>query len=144
VNALPIPCLEFFTHSNSFGDLPLANREIGFRDIMKLVGTVLVQFKTPNSDGSTVNASILIGDFPIRKSAQVMSWFTRPTNHRTPNSDACVLIPRATSPPFSALSGIAGSQFHRSQFLCTIKPECRIPTSRDLMPPVPYRSTAPM
>jgi hypothetical protein len=48
-----------------------------------------VQFKTPNSDGSTVNASILIG-----KSAQVMSWFTHPTNRRTLNSDARVLIPR--------------------------------------------------
>jgi len=69
VNALPIPCQEFFTHSNSFGDLPLANREIGFRDIAKLVGTILMQIKTLNPDGSTVKASILIEDFPIKKSA---------------------------------------------------------------------------
>jgi hypothetical protein len=47
--------------------------EIGFHNITKLEDTVLEKIKTLNPDGSTVNASILIKDFPIRKSVHVMS-----------------------------------------------------------------------
>jgi hypothetical protein len=98
------------------------SREIGFRDIAKPCVHVLVLLKTPNPDGSTVNASILIGDFPIGKSAPVMSRFTRPQipEPRTPMARA--LSPRHVTSLSAPISGIAGSRFHRSQFLCIRKP----------------------
>jgi hypothetical protein len=69
------------------------SREIGFRDVAKLVGTVHLLTKTPNPDGSKVNASLFVGDFPIGKSEHPMSRFTCTTNSRTPNSDGTCAIP---------------------------------------------------
>jgi hypothetical protein len=50
--------------------------------------------------------SILVGDFPIGKSAYAMLQFTSTTNFRTPNSNTHVRSLLATSPPLSVLLGI--------------------------------------
>jgi hypothetical protein len=111
---------------------PFAYREIGSRDIARLV-TLSSCNQTPKPDPrwSTVNAPV--GDFPIGKSAMKEVLDLRLSKPRMPMCDATCCTPlslRGTR----RNSGLRGFSVLPS----TLKtPKCRVPTPRDLVPPVP-------
>jgi hypothetical protein len=128
------------THRLLFGDLPFASREIGFRDIANPVCTFSCNFKTPNPDGQRSTLSTRRG-FPYREIAMRCRNFTRLSKPEpeVPNSDQCHLYSTPLVVPHCHVTsrdfGDRGSTICKF-FLCNGNPECRIPTSRDLVPPV--------
>jgi hypothetical protein len=78
-------------------------REIGPRGIASPALGKIGYYKTPKPDGYPFTpSSVLIGDFPIGKSALAMSWVTHLTDPRTPNSDAT--CPLSTAKPWDPRS----------------------------------------
>jgi hypothetical protein len=94
-----------------------------------------VQIKTPNPDGSKVNASY-IGD-SLSGNRYMKCYDSLASQIPEPRTPMHVRLIPATSPPLSAISGITGSRFQRSQYFVLENPECRTPIPRDLVPPVP-------
>jgi hypothetical protein len=94
-------------------------------------GTVLVQIKTPNPDGSTSQLSLPFGDFPIGKSGCEMLRFTCTVNPRTPNSDDTCAFPSLRHLPFPLYRESRDRDFTGRNFFASKSPERRTPISPD-------------
>jgi hypothetical protein len=117
--------------------LPFFYQGIGLRDIMKLMSTVLMSTKTPKPEGSKSQLLRSYRGFPYRRIGAYDVVVRLHHNSSNPELQWHVCYSFATSPPLSTLSGIAGSQFRWSKYRAMRIVECRIPTFRDLVPPVP-------
>jgi hypothetical protein len=123
----------FFTHSSPSVISPSLLGESTFT-LSRILCAILCpsNLRGPIPDGQR-SMTHLVGDFPIGKSAYERSRFTHLSKPRMLICDATCCTPhnlRGTRRD----SGLRYS----SGFLSTLKtPKCRIPTPRDLVPPVP-------
>jgi hypothetical protein len=134
------PCREFSipTEISFLAISPLPYREIGFRVIAKLVGTVLVLSKTPKPDGSECQCFPFLSGISLSGNRHIRcrgSLAPRISEPRTPIRTCALSLPRRLLSPFYRES--RDRDFKGRNPFALENPECRTPTSRDLVPRVP-------
>jgi hypothetical protein len=131
-NALQIPYRNLLSPTGYSIDLPAVfsgNRVSRYRETCEHGSRATQNPETRWVRTSTL--SVPVGDFPIGKSEHTMSCFTASLNLRTPNSDAHVQYPLATSPPLSLLYRESRDRdFTGCDLFALGNPECRIPILR--------------